>query len=88
MKITISPRAKKQLKKLSKIDQISIAQKIRSIRNQKELKQQEKLKGFKNVFRIRIGNYRIVYKKNKQELYIILIGHSKDIYKLLIRLMH
>lgn len=79
MKITISPRAEKELKKLSKIDQIIIAKKIRLL-NVNQTYQEEKLTGYQNVFRIRIGNYRIVYKRTASEIFIILIGHRKDIY--------
>ena len=85
MKITISPRAEKELKNLSKINQIAITKKIRSLpRNQ--LISEERLKGYKNIFRVRVGDYRIVYKKTLQEVFIVLIGHRKNIYDLLKRL--
>lgn len=86
MKIIVSPRAEKQLKKASKIDQIALARKIRSLKKTVSY-QEEKLSGFKNVFRIRIGNYRIVYRKTAKEIYIILIGHRKEIYNLLKQLL-
>lgn len=86
MKIIVSPRAEKQLKKASKIDQIALARKIRSLKKTISY-QEEKLSGFKNVFRIRIGNYRIVYRKTAKEIYIILIGHRKEIYNLLKQLL-
>lgn len=83
MKVIISPRAEKQLKKLSKIDQIAIANKIRSIKDiSAEVFGEEKLSSFKNIFRVRIGNYRIVYKKTTGNIYIVLISHRKDIYQL------
>ena len=83
MKVIISPRAEKKLRHLSKIDQIAIANKIRSIKNiSAEVFGEEKLSGFKNIFRVRIGNYRIVYKKTIGNIYIVLIGHRRDIYQL------
>lgn len=81
MKLVISPRAEKELKKLSKIDQIAVARKIRSLCLPPILNE-EKLSGYKNIFRVRVGNFRIVYKKTFQEIFIVLIGHRKDIYKL------
>lgn len=84
MKIVISPRAEKDLKRLSKIDQIATARKIRQLG--RLLAQEEKLKGFPNIFRVRVGDFRIVFKKTPYEIYIILIGHRKDIYNLLKRL--
>ncbi len=85
MKVTISPRAEKQLKQASKVDQITIARKIRVLASAKISVKEEKLKGFQHIYRVRIGNYRIVYKKTLKELYVILIGHRKDIYRLLKR---
>lgn len=85
MKIILSPRAEKELKKLSKVDQIIIAKKIRSFKENLSF-QEEKLSGFSNIYRVRVGNFRIVYKKTSQEIYIILIGHRRDIDDLLKRL--
>lgn len=86
MKVVISPRAEKQLRQASKVDQISIAKKIRTIGASRRVSGEEKPKGFKNIYRVRIGDYRIVYKKTSNELYIILIGHRRDIYRVLKRL--
>ena len=86
MKIIISPRAEKQLKKASKVNQIAIANKIRSIRDEKK-SQGIKLRGFPNVYRVRIGDYRIVYKKTKKLVYIVLIGHRRDVYRLVKQLL-
>ena len=83
MKIIISPRAEKQLKKLSRLDQIIIAQKLRQFPPTTNVKP---LKGYSHIFRFRLGNYRIVYRQINQEIYIIAIGHRRDIYKLLSRL--
>lgn len=82
MTITISPRAEKQLRKISKFDQIAIAQKIRSLKDT-SISGEEKLSGFAAVYRVRVGSYRIVYRKLKDSCYIILIGHRRDIYRAL-----
>lgn len=87
MKITLSPLAEKKLKKLPKIDQIAIAEKIRSLKEEKSLLTAEKLQGYKDIYRVRIGSYRIVYRKFSDLFYIILIGHRKDIYEVLQRLL-
>jgi mRNA interferase RelE/StbE len=68
MNITISSRAEKELRKIGKMDQIALAKKIRSLAST-------------DIFRVRIGIYRIVFRKTKEEIYIILIGHRKDIYQ-------
>jgi mRNA-degrading endonuclease RelE of RelBE toxin-antitoxin system len=46
----------------------------------------EKLVGYKNSFRIRAGNYRVVYRIIGGKIYIVLIGHRKDIYEKLKKL--
>lgn len=86
MRIIISSRAEKQLKKIPKTDQIALARKIRLIESLKKV-DEEKLVGFKNIYRIRIGNYRIAYKKTVKLIYIVLIGHRKDIYQLIKQLL-
>ena len=85
MRITISSRAEKQLRKIPKTDQIAIARKIRLF--VLSVTAEEKLSGFKNIYRVRIGDYRLVYRKTESEIYIILIGHRKDIYNLLTRFL-
>jgi mRNA interferase RelE/StbE len=87
MKVILSPQAEKQLKKLSKINQIAIAKRIRVIRDSTRPEGEEKLKGFRNIFRIRVGDYRIVYRKTHKEVYIILIRHRKDVYRLVRQLL-
>lgn len=88
MKIELSPLAGKQLRKLTKIDQIAVAQKIRSLQDlPSSVIQPEKLSGYKEVYRIRVGNLRVVYRNFPEKLYIILIHHRRDVYKLLSRLL-
>lgn len=87
MKIILSPHAEKRLKKLPKIDQIAIAQKIRSLQEEKNDLTAEKLHGYIDIYRVRVGKYRIVYKKSSESCFIILIGHRKDIYAVLQRLL-
>lgn len=81
MKIAILPRAEKELRKIPKFDQIAIAAKIRSLPNA-SLIGEEKLAGFPHIYRVRVGNYRIVYKRGSDEV-VILIRHRKDVYRML-----
>jgi len=84
MKILIGKKAEKYLKKIPKIDQIAIARKIRLLITPSF--NEEKLKGFKNIYRVRVGDYRIVFRRTKEEVFIVLIGHRKEIYQLIDRL--
>jgi mRNA-degrading endonuclease RelE of RelBE toxin-antitoxin system len=47
----------------------------------------EVLSGYKNAYRARVGDYRIVYKKTADEVCILVIGHRKDVYELLVQLL-
>jgi mRNA interferase RelE/StbE len=42
----------------------------------------KKIKGFKNYYRVRIGDYRIGFKKVKNQIIFMRVLHRKDIYKL------
>lgn len=83
MKIVLSPNAEKKLKRVNKLDQIAIARKIRYLKEKSACAKSEKLSGYKDIFRIRVGNYRIVYRRSTKEIYVILISHRKDVYDLL-----
>jgi len=65
--------SKKQISKL--VIQLIQAKSITQIPNFK------KIKGFKNAFRIRLGNYRIGVRLNESTLVLVRILHRKDIYK-------
>lgn len=86
MKLIISPRAEKELKKIPKIHQIAIAKKIRLLKIPDSNVVKEKLSGYKDIFRVRVGQYRIVFRQKNNEIYIVLIDHRKNIYQLLKRL--
>lgn len=82
MKITILPRAEKELRKLPKLDQIAVASKIRVL-SDPPVFGEEKLAGYTHVYRVRVGNYRVVYKRASESIVIILIRHRRDIYRML-----
>ena len=86
MTVRISPSADKQLRSLSKFDQIIVIKKIKTLVDT-NLRGSEKLKGYQNIHRIRVGSFRIVFRKIPNEIYIVLIGHRKDVYENLRRLL-
>lgn len=86
MKIVLSTKAEKSLKRFSRIDQIVLSKKIRQLKEPKNTNE-EKIKGLQNIYRVRVGNYRMVYRKTSQEIYIVLIAHRKDVYNLLKQLL-
>lgn len=87
MKLTILGLARKQVKKLPKLKQLIVGQKIRSLATGEMVTNTEALSGYKNMYRARVGDYRIVYKKSSGEICVMLVGHRKDVYKLLVQLL-
>lgn len=87
VKVVLSPRAEKQLKALSKVDQVAVARKIRLVRSEKAAVKPEKLQGYRNIYRVRVGKYRIVYQLTARQVYVVLIGHRSDIYQVVKRLL-
>ena len=86
MKLVITSVAKKQIKKLQKVYQIVIVQKIRKLGMDSTV-WSEKLSGYKNFYRCRVGVYRIVYTKNINEIKIVLVAHRREVYLLLKRMI-
>jgi mRNA interferase RelE/StbE len=48
---------------------------------------EEKLSGFRGIFRVRVGNYRIVLRRTPDDISVILVRHQRDVYKKLGLLM-
>jgi len=74
---------KKELRKLSRIDRILIVQKIELLKREPRPEGSAKLKGSRDLFRIRHGDYRVIYRVKKDILIIIIIriGPRSEIYK-------
>ena len=81
--IEISRTAEKQLKKLPKDEQQRVATAITALGLDPYPQGSRKLMGYDDVFRIRIGRYRVLYSVSAQKLLIIIlkIGHRKDVYR-------
>jgi mRNA interferase RelE/StbE len=41
----------------------------------------KKLKGSKNEFRLRVGNYRVIFELEGDSIIVYEVGHRKDIYR-------
>lgn len=80
--IVLSKKAEKQLDKLPTIIADPIIVAISNLEDNPRPVGHKKLKG-REGFRIRVGNYRVIYEIFENELLIdvISLGHRKDIYK-------
>ena len=81
-KIYIEKTAQKSLSKIDRRNQTRIINSIRSLAKEARPVNSKKLKG-RNAYRIRIGNYRIIYEIKQNELIILIvaIGHRRNIYR-------
>jgi mRNA interferase RelE/StbE len=81
-KIKIKPSAVKELEKIPKKDLQKLTKMIQSLSINPRPHGCEKLSG-QERYRVRKGNYRIIYSIEDDILivYVIKIGHRKDIYK-------
>jgi mRNA-degrading endonuclease RelE of RelBE toxin-antitoxin system len=87
MKVLLSSLAKRQLKKLPKIIQFSVAKRARDLGAGNEIPNIKPLVKYKNTYRTRISNYRMVYRAVGSEIFIILIEHRKSVYESLKRIL-
>ena len=82
-KVLIKPSAIKELEAIPlKKDRLRIALKIKSLGDDPRPAGCQKLSGH-NRFRLRQGQYRILYEVNDNILiiYVVKIGHRKDVYR-------
>lgn len=85
--VKFTKNALKELKKLPKLaqDKILDSLEVLAVNPYAEVLNFKKLRGNQKLFRIRVGDYRIIYEIHGHELVIIVvrIGHRKDVYNYL-----
>jgi mRNA interferase RelE/StbE len=83
LRVEISRTAERQLKRLPKPDQARLVQTVLALADDPFPKGSRKLSGYDDVFRVRTGNYRILYSVSKSKLIVVIlkVGHRKDVYR-------
>lgn len=85
-RIEFSPAAERELKKLSsklsKRDKRLLVQCIQSLADNPRPEGSKKLLGTKDIYRVRSGNYRVVYTVRSRKLLVLIlkVADRKDIY--------
>ena len=86
MKVEFLARFNKDVEKLDnqkiKNNLISIISELESAQKLNEIKNLKKLKGYRNAYRIKIGDYRFGFYFEDNIILCARIAHRKDIYKL------
>ena len=80
-KLKVKKSAEKELRKIPKRDLLKIINKIQSLSDDPHPEGSIKLSN-QEKYRLRVGNYRVLYKveDNILTIFIVKIGHRKDIY--------
>lgn len=82
-RIEVSATAERQLRRLAKKPRIRIIEAIRALARDPRPRGCRRLRGFEDVFRIRVGRYRVLYSIEKREIVIVIlkVGHRRDVYR-------
>lgn len=81
--IRISRVAERQLKKLPSEGRERVVRAVRGLADDPVPRGSRRLTGYDDVFRIRIGPYRVLYSVAASTLTVLVlkIGHRKDVYR-------
>jgi mRNA interferase RelE/StbE len=81
--IEVSSTAERQLRKLSRPDRLRILRAILALGNDPRPNGCRKLSGFDDVFRIRVGRFRVLYTIEDRRLVIVVlkVGDRKNVYR-------
>ena len=82
-RIEVSATAERQVRRLERRDQIRVLRAIRALADAPYPRGCRKLRGYEDVFRIRVGTFRILYSVEDQRVVVIIlkVGRRKDIYR-------
>jgi mRNA interferase RelE/StbE len=81
-KIELSRRADRQLRSLSREIQVRVGRAIDGLAQQPVPPRARKLAGHDDLYRVRVGDYRIVYTVQHEVLLVLVVavGHRREIY--------
>jgi len=82
-KVEVSATAEKQLRKIPRPDQARVVDAVVKLAENPCPRGCRKLAGYEDVYRIRVGIYRVIYSVDRLQIIIVVfkIGHRKDIYR-------
>lgn len=81
--VEIAPAAGRQIKKLPAPIQKRIIKRIEGLQSNARPPGVEKLEGKHVFYRVRVGDYRIIYEVQEQALVILIVkvGHRREVYR-------
>ena len=81
MRVKVSNKAQKDISKLPKNDLKKVLLAIKELEKFPEVSNIKKLVNFKPVYRKRVGDYRILFDVENEEIFVGRVLHRKDSYK-------
>ncbi len=80
--VEYTPAAARQIRKLNKTIQARLKSKIAILSENPRPPGSKKLKGFENSYRIRVGDYRVIYEIHDDVLLVLImrVGPRRNIY--------
>ena len=81
LKLTIKRGVLKDLRSLPKETRGRAALSILELATLPSPQGVEKLKGYERLYRLRVGDYRIVYEVTGEDVRVVAVSHRKDIYR-------
>ncbi len=81
--VQILPKAARQIKALSAEVRQDISLTIQSLANEPRPIGVKKLSGEKDIYRVRVGNYRVLYRIVDKVLVVVVVsvGHRREVYR-------
>jgi mRNA interferase RelE/StbE len=81
--VVIAPAARRQIKKAPKSAQSAIVARLEALAAHPRPPGCKKLSGEENLYRVRTGDYRIVYQVQDAQLIVLVVrvGDRKDVYR-------
>jgi len=81
--VQIKPAARRQIRNLSKQAQPAIVAALEALAGDPRPHGVRKLTGSDDLYRIRVGDYRVVYQVRDEELLVLVVrvAHRKDAYR-------
>lgn len=81
--VEFTPAAKRQIKKLIEPVQLAIVERLEQLAENPRPPGALKMQGAESLYRIRVGDYRIIYEIQDRTLLIavVKVGHRGDVYR-------
>jgi len=82
-RVEIAPAARRQIKRLKKAVQERIISSVDALGEEPRPAGIKKLSGAKELYRVREGDYRIIYQVQDEVLLVLVVkvGHRRDVYR-------